>query len=1590
MSATVEEVTQAIFGQESSSGKADTSAVNYAGATGPMQVTGPTFDALKNKGLIPKNYEHTNPEHSKEAGNRLVSYLYDKYGGVPQKVFAAYYGGEKAVREDGTIRNYRDLKNPKAPTVNQYVDQVMARMGVQSSTEAPQTPAAQATERASVLDSWHEAMPDRANFQKPAKELTDRSAAPIQASAPLTGAGVQPLSVALDNVEAVERATETERQSSDFIDKARASFTANTFVGALIRNRSLAQFAQQFDPTPGFQVDPKKLAGYTADEQDFVMEATGPEHLARIQWEIEDRRADLKTVNASGTGVGIAASLFAGLPEGYLTGMGAMRSLQLARVGSLELAAAGRTGAALASSAVENVGANLALTALQDKFDPYVGAADYGMAVAGGMLGMGLNAPSIFGTASKGELKRSADRMALASAERTNSLREQAVRNIGADASDVQLQAEVKRLEANGIRREVAEASSEVPVNRTLDTDVDTIAEGIVQKLLKKQQDLDNAAGIKRFDERVSAEQRAALAKTEPVTEDVTKVREETARMPDSTPVALKNGSMIEQGMQVPQRRVTKDGQPGEVVDYPAQSARTIMKEVAELDGLDPLVKAVAARLHEQLRDDVAIYAIPKAALVKRMAQYNQPNGRAHYDPNTHSIYVDKAASPAVMTHEVSHALTSLKLAYGRANPNTVHGGLVKQVEALFEEAKKHAGPKGMSDSYFFNNTDEFVASVYSGKSAFTDFLAGIKLPSENILSRLVDVVRKLLGMGETETNALLKLVGLGDELAATPLNVTYKVAGADQTGMFSVRAAPPDILTDPLAQKTGIHLLPMSTTLEQAEAQAILDMYRKAGDTNYKVDETRLSKLMETSVFQGGQSTANTMLRSQNPVVRMAAAELVESPSGAAGRRKTAAIGKWMKEQQFLGNTLNEVQDLYKQYRNAQGGNVVGDFFGGTHWEQFNRLVAEEMESRIPGRAAVDSPPAVRAAADSLELAYERMRASQVSTKTTGWASLPESSRGYMPHKASPEKIRNMTNKQAEAFHQALTDQFVQIEGFDLTFSDKLASKYLDRVRRRALGGFESPVGIHQVGAADVVEDALESMGMTQPEVRAMMGRYMAGGPGHTKRRLKLDLGAEHTIEDGATFKLMDLFETDQFRLLRAQAQRVSGEVALAEHGVMGKAGLKLLRRAMEFGADGEKAQPKEIEAFDQIAAEFLGDPFGTQSKMVDRVLQVNSLSRLGGMGFTQFAEAINGIWHVGAFKSLDAVTSLGRLRSEIKALARGEKVDNPIIGSLEDLGGAQFGTEAYKTVFPFDNQSLEYHTYGKETINAGDRLLRGGAFVQGKLSLWRSIHSTQQRGFAEQIVRKAAQFIKDGTSDAALRDMGISDELIGKLRGDIDSIAQFDGGRLTNFDITKATDVKAAEEFTQAIHRGVSQIIQGTFIGERGKWAHDGLMRLMTQFRTFSLTSVEKQWARQRGNVGTAKLTGMLLGSLSLAAPIYMARTYLNSIGREDQEEYLEKYLTPAQISRASLNYIAMSGLAGDFLDAASAVSGVGKVTGGRSAAESEFVGNMVAPSLGLVDDVWKGLQNTKEGTDPHELVKALPFSRLPWMIPAINGLD
>lgn len=718
--------------------------------------------------------------------------------------------------------------------------------------------------------------------------------------------------------------------------------------------------------------------------------------------------------------------------------------------------------------------------------------------------------------------------------------------------------------------------------------------------------------------------------------------------------------------------------------------------------------------------------------------------------------------------------------------------------------------------------------------------------------------------------------------------------------------------------------------------------------------------------------SSGLTLARSQNPVARMIAGTLLESTTGATGRRRTAAVTKTMRERVYLEDLVG-YEEAYRQWRKANGGSAYRDVIGSDHRSNFDRLVASDRENRRLG-VRTDSDPHVRMAGDHLDAGYDRMRRDQQTVGTIGAQRLGDSSIGYAHRALSSRWVMGASNAQITALSNKLAEQ-LQVGWDDVQFARQIAARYVERARTSAYGGTAVPANLASPEAASVLRDVLRSLSVGESDIEKAMGRFSRGGASHTKKRLDLDLSESIELPDGSSFPMMNAFETDQAGLYLQYARRVSGDIALTQYGVHGDQGMKLLRKSMEFGPDGRRATASEMEAFDQVAAEFFGRPLdGTGNKHLGNLRMLTAASRLGGMAFTQFAEMANSISLLGV---TGAIKHVGTLPGLIADVAKGRPSE--LLRSIEQIGGP-LGQD-HRVVFPFQEPN-DVKIYGRDSLNAFDRMVRAGSNALPWLSGWHMMHAAQVRGISEQIVHKSFRYINGGQENAALTSMGLSDDLVARLRADLPNIATFDeSGALTSLNLTRTQDHAAVAEYVQAVHRGGKQIIQGTYIGETGKWAHSDLMRILVQFRSFSLTSMEKQWTRQRSDVGTAKAFGILMGQMAFALPIHLSRVAINSTGREDKDEYLETQLHPAMLARAVLNYTSLSGLAGDVLDAGASLTGL-EATGVRGNSGS-VLGNI--PALGYVESGAKALTQR----DAREAIRMLPGGNLPFLTPVVNTL-
>lgn len=774
-------------------------------------------------------------------------------------------------------------------------------------------------------------------------------------------------------------------------------------------------------------------------------------------------------------------------------------------------------------------------------------------------------------------------------------------------------------------------------------------------------------------------------------------------------------------------------------------------------------------------------------------------------------------------------------------------------------------------------------------------------------------------------------------------------------------------------------------------------DIVERAGD---------LSKGLEGRLLRsvGLESDGLTLLRSGSNALKAAAINLLEITTGAGGRKPSAAIQQVMRERSYMRHMVN-YDEAFDVWRRAEGISKADAFFDTAHRARFDREVMLEVERRAQtAEGTFSRNPAVVKAANAWEEGMNTMRLEQQAVKSLGHERLGDTSRGYFRHMIDPRKLLALSPDQKQAVENVLAKQFRSLneytyidkatkekitKAFDLKFSRRLAKEYIAAAERRGMGAFDVPANLYSSEAADVIGDALAAMkGIPDAEREAILGKYSRGGPAYTKGRLRLDLSAD--IGNG--MMLGDVFKQDILGLYRGYARRVSGEVALANYGVYGKKGLDMLRDL----ARRQGATADELKAFERVGAEFLNQPWhgATRIQALDNLRLVTSAARLGGMGFTQIGEFGNAIAAVGVKAVLSNIGSAKRLIKEVGKLRKGLEADNPILRDLDSTYG-NIGMDGYQLQRMFDNVDSKVELYNDEAAGLMTKAVRAGAHFNSVASGHRIVLAVQTRGMAEQILRKAMGYIKSGKEDVALADMGFTKEIKDHLREHMDTIAKFDGrGRLTSLDLYAAQlEPRIVQAMAQAVERGSAQIIQRTFIGETGKWAHDDWLKLLFQFRTFSLTSVEKQWGRNTANYGAVRSFAILMGTMGFALPIHAARVNAKMVGmsRKEREDYAEKNLNANALTRATLNYASSAGLLGDFLDITSTmgtkVGVLPKEYATASGARTGSTGGIGAliPGIGMMDDLYKGTV----GGQFKKLPKVLPGANLPAVAPVISGL-
>jgi len=1242
----------------------------------------------------------------------------------------------------------------------------------------------------------------------------------------------------------------------------------------------------------------------------------------------------------------------AGDPLGMLAGFGTYKGFSALGAGSRAALVAGNTGRAFVYGGAEAAVGNVAITGVMDALGKQQSAGDYVMASAFGFaLGAPFVALDIKGArieGAKAELNRIMNLNADAAAERVMHFNDLARDELGPNASAEQVAARAQEMDLSEVRARMEVVLADLP-----DEDM----------LMPRP-------------ERMSGEEIAARHAADEAAEG------------ESADAAA--GDFYRRREGANSWMESKELRSG--IEAAEQSGRAsdVLRAVANDTGSSPPLRALAEKL-TAIADDTGLAYVPNSKLSGQSATW-----AGAYFRDQHQMSI-KVAKPDFIVHEALHGATSNIIATPKAQLSPELRAKVTRIEEALESTRLHYGMTGdfggnsslklILDHKLgpLSNTQEFVTYAMTD-TGFQQWLASIPAPPKSGVANAWEwfktMVSDLLGLDGSERTALDEAIeasgDLVDAVSADTTAATRLIADeAERTVARMAKtqdaaaaprhptARPPGSLlrtraqVAAMAKKYGLDA-GISDPVERAVAA---EMYARAERILAKnpIDEAKLKPLLSKI---GWEATSTRMLLSKNPLMRATAVMLMENPEGAAGRRHSAALTKHLRERAYRAAVEPEYESLLQTWAAAQGKGKMRALVDPSVKRQFDKEVSREMNAQWMGQGKTTDNAAVLRMTEVLNRGFTMMGVDQQQVNSIGSARLPVGKDGYYPRVVKGDYVVAMTNEQRRIAVSALSNEMQVTAGFDMEFADKLAIKYWERAVEKTTGSWMVTLDLRSADTADVLRDSLQAMNFGDDEIDRLLGKFSRGGAKHTKSRIDLDLNAEHQLEDGSTFRLSDMFETDMLSLYKNYARRVSGEVSVTQFGIMGSPGMKELRKAISSTGSEFRVTADELDSFDQFASEMLGNPFGTRINGADTARAVVSAAYLGGMGFTQLAESTNGLHAVGAGGVLKSIVSMPRLYREVRAIQRGENVDG-ILSSVEVFNGA-IGSDQYRLLGLRDVGDRP-EIYGADKLGWFSLASRGANHAVRVLSMQRAIEAVQVRGMSEQIVRKAMRYIRNGQEDAALLDMGITPELRAILARNMDRIAQFQGDELVSLDLFQMDDALAARAFAGVVDRGASQIIQRTYIGETGKWAHHDHLLLLTQFRSYPLVATQKQWRRVAFSQGAAKAAGYILGAQSIIIPIYMARMALQSVGKEDG--WLEERLTPMEIGRASARYTSGLGLTGDVLDAAAPVLGI-ESQSGRSAVTG------TVPVVSYINSLGRAAAEK----DPSLIWRALPGSNIP----------
>lgn len=726
---------------------------------------------------------------------------------------------------------------------------------------------------------------------------------------------------------------------------------------------------------------------------------------------------------------------------------------------------------------------------------------------------------------------------------------------------------------------------------------------------------------------------------------------------------------------------------------------------------------------------------------------------------------------------------------------------------------------------------------------------------------------------------------------------------------------------------------------------------------------------------------------QSKNPAMRYAGKLLMEDPSGVAGKRvSNAGIQKDIALKNIVADFRRVDAKSYQQWLKDEG-NFIKGFTSDETRVEFNRLVIAEVNNLKAG--GQETGGFITKAAKNVLAINERMKAvHKPLAEKAGLTQYMPSYDSAIPKILKRDALSSIDQTMRDKIGIELRDKLTQAaeeQGFilDKSTARKWAEKLLNHGTDPAQGGnfrmFDSSVHFNSSGIE--LEEFLDDVTVFGQPKEADLSKVQA----RRKQRMGVQLKALDAVNydipiNNQGLKLSDLFETDYATAIMRQAESLAGLKAISSVGIPSWKHMDYVRYAIESGKTEYAATKTELRAFDQVVAELKGErpEFAKNIPVVDALGSLTSSSLLGGSTFAQMAESANIVTQFGFTTAVRHFPEVTQMIREVKALAKGIPIDGTsTLSRFEELSSTVVGMDGYFSRTLFDKMSgigADRYT----DVDKANRLASSLAHANIVFSGQRLVTAVQERMSAQIALSSVFDHLVGSPISKrtvkTLEAAGMTPDRVNHWKEALNGKVSYRDGvyEFSSSDIPK--DV--IDEIQEVVVRHSSQTIQRGLIGETGAWQHDSLIRSALLFRGYGIVATEKQLVRQLETIGLGGWLGALSLGMVYAAPIYILRQHVNSIGRSDREEYLNRMLALNEMVPNLFNMVSNAGALFDLGATAKTVL-IG------SEFNRDTIGGAFFPSIQYANDSFSAtrkLFNGDLGGASKSALRLVPFANNP----------